>query len=1327
MNDLVRLSDGQLGIWFAQAVDQNKSLFNIGEAIEIFGPVRPDLFEGALRHVVSTSDALQLRFVETDDGPRQYPARDLDWALPVVDLRGEADPGGAAEGWMRAAMAQVVDVRREPLFAYALLRTGDERYVWYARYHHLCTDGFGISLVARRVAAAYSALVAGRSPEVPAPTSCFDLVAADEAYRGSPDYTRDREYWREQLTGRGDRETLSGSPPKWSDDFVRSRGALPRSVADALRSVAAGHHASLPQVFTAATALYIHRLTGATDVTLGMPITCRITAAMQRTVGMVSNVLPLRQRIGRDESVGALFRETSRRSIEALLHQRYRGEYLRRDLGLGLHEPEVFGPVVNVCAFDYRLTFGGHPVRARNIGHWRVDDVQIVVYDRLDGSDLDVDFCASADLYSGELLAAHQRGFLAFIEDLARGGADRAVGRLDALGEERRTVIRDFNASEHVLPGRELSQRFEAEAARNPDAPAVILGGESLSYGQLDERANRLAHHLIGIGVGPDGLVGVALGRSIDTVVTLLATLKAGGAYLPLDPEYPEARLAQIVDDARPVVVVSRRALEARLPQSATTLLLDAPATEASLAECSGRNPTDADRIGPVRPEHAAYVIYTSGSTGRPKGVVQTRATLLNLMSWQDPGSTSGRIAQFSSLSFDVSLQEMLHALLSGKTLVIVDGDTRAEPEKLAAFIDDNAITDLFAPNIVLEPLLNAAFETKHGLAALRNVYQAGEALTVPPRLRRFFQEHRECRLHNHYGPTETHVVTAGVLPQDAEAWPYLPDIGSPIWNTRAYVLGAGLDPVPVGMTGQLYLAGAGLARGYLGQPGLTAERFVADPYAPEPGARMYRTGDLARWREDGTLEFLGRADQQLKIRGFRIEPGEIEALLTGHETVAQAVVVANEQATGDKRLVAYVVPAPGQVAEVTTLRSALRAQVPAYMVPATIVVLDALPLTPNGKLDRRALPAPNWQGHDNFRAPRTPDEEILCKLFADVLALERIGIDDNFFDLGGHSLLAAQLFGRIRRVFGKNLPISTVFQAPTVSQMAAALRQDGRGVSWAALRAISPDGANPPLYLVPGVGGNVVGFYELARQLGTDQPVYGLQSRGLDGIEKPLTRLRDIAANFVKEIRSSQPKGPYYLGGACMGGVIAYEMAQQLLGAGERVDLLALIETWPPAAHRSLLIPIYLPPFLNLPVFLANRIGSHLRSLLKAKPREWYGHLRKRWSLAKEIVRQQDLYRGDVAVKSSDVVTRSNYWAMFKYRPRSYAGELVLVLASERRITGLRDSRLDWVKLAGRECRVYQVAARDSGNMLRMPYVTHLAEQLKGELERARDRAAPE
>jgi amino acid adenylation domain-containing protein len=448
-------------------------------------------------------------------------------------------------------------------------------------------------------------------------------------------------------------------------------------------------------------------------------------------------------------------------------------------------------------------------------------------------------------------------------------------------------------------------------------------------------------------------------------------------------------------------------------------------------------NPRNPD----TRPQHAAYIIYTSGSTGRPKAIVQTQATLLNLLLWQEQTPTSGRVAQLTSISFDVSLQEILGALLFGKTLVVLDSQTRLDVDKYPDFIRTHAIADLFLPNVVLENLARVALETDCDLPTLRNIHQAGEALTVTPGLRRFFARHPDCRLHNHYGPAETHVATAATLSSDPEAWQLAPSIGAPIWNTCAYVLDGGLQLTPIGVAGEIYLAGAGLARGYLKRPALTSERFVANPYSSESGARMYRTGDLARWRADGVLEFFGRTDQQVKIRGVRVEPGEIEAALTSLDAVRQAVVVVRDEGAGGKQLVAYLVLAPAAVFDAAALRDALGDTLPGWMIPSAFVVLDAIPLSPNKKIDRASLPSPRDLELRHFEPPSGAVEERVAEAWKSLLEVERISRDDDFFSLGGHSLLGMRLVSRMRQTFNVELSLRDIFAARTLRELGVVIQ----------------------------------------------------------------------------------------------------------------------------------------------------------------------------------------------------------------------------------------------------------------------------------------------
>ena len=648
----------------------------------------------------------------------------------------------------------------------------------------------------------------------------------------------------------------------------------------------------------------------------------------------------------------------------------------------------------------------------------------------------------ATDLFDRSSIVALVQRFVRFLESVV-AQPEQTIGSLDILAaDERDRILRRWNATARAVAPATLPALFAAQAAKTPSATAVVFGDERLSYGALEARANRLAHHLRGLGVGPEVVVGLCVERSPDMVVGLIGILKAGGAYLPLDPAYPADRLAFMLADAGAPVVVTQAALLDRLPaHEARVVCLDAD------ADVVAREPATAPALR-LDPHHSAYVIYTSGSTGRPKGVAMAHQALANLVAWNNDAIEGGpgtSVAQFAPISFDVSAQEILSTLIAGKTLFALPNNTRRDPAALFDWLAGHAINELYAPNLVIDSLCEEIVARDHDPTALIHVVQAGEALTLDATKRTAFGVRGSARLHNHYGPTETHVVTSFDFPEDPWEWPSIAPIGRPIWNTRVYVLDGGLEPVPAGVAGELYIAGTGLARGYLGRAGLTAERFVADPFGPT-GSRMYRTGDLARWRADGVLEFLGRADHQVKLRGFRIEPGEIEAALIGHASVAQAVVVAREE-----RLVAYVVAATGETADASILREHVGRLLPDYMVPAAIVTLDRLPLTPNGKLDRAALPAPEQRGEG--RSPRTPQEEILCGLFAEVLGVERVGIDDDFFALGGHSLLATRLISRIRSVLDVEVAIRSLFEAPTVAALARRLSEVG-GVVRPPLRA---------------------------------------------------------------------------------------------------------------------------------------------------------------------------------------------------------------------------------------------------------------------------------
>ncbi|MEV4461708.1 amino acid adenylation domain-containing protein, partial [Microbispora sp. NPDC049633] len=674
-------------------------------------------------------------------------------------------------------------------------------------------------------------------------------------------------------------------------------------------------------------------------------------------------------------------------------------------------------------------------------------DLSIYLWESSPGGDgLDGFVEYATDLFDSGTIEALVRRLQRVLAAVA-ADPDMRLGEIDVLDAvERQRVLEDWNATAREYPPATLPELFQAQVARTPDATAVVFGERMLTYAELNARANRLARLLVEHGAGPERTVALALPRSEHLIVALLAVLKTGAAYLPVDPDYPAERIRLMVEDACPVSAIVTTETPVLPPQGMSRLILDEEKTTARLAGLSDHDLTDGDRVSPLRPEHPVYVIYTSGSTGVPKGLVMPADALVNLLAWHRrtlPGDRGSTVAQFTTISFDVAAQEILSALLSGKTLAVPDAETRLNTAQFVSWLDRHRVNELFAPAPVLEALADAAQDQGMSLPDLVDVAQAGEALVIEGRLREFLARRPGRRVHNHYGPAETHVVTAATLTigsGDEEESAH-PPIGRPVDNCRTYVLDDSLRPVPVGVPGELYVAGRSLARGYLGRRGLTASRFVASPFDPA-GSRMYRTGDVVRWRADGQLDFLGRADHQVKIRGFRIEPGEVEAAVAAHPGVAQAATVVREDRPGDKRLVAYITPvhAGGGGDLVEEVREHLRAVLPDYMVPSAVVVLEQLPLTVNGKLDRAALPEPHLATTAVYRAPSTAREEILCGLFAEVLGVERVGMDDDFFDLGGHSLLATRLTSRIRAVLDAEVPVRVIFETPTPGGLSRAL-----------------------------------------------------------------------------------------------------------------------------------------------------------------------------------------------------------------------------------------------------------------------------------------------
>ncbi len=981
------LSAAQYAMWFGHAADRSGAAYTVGEGTEIHGPVEPAVFEDALRRVVAATEVLGVTLVRSGAEVMQVPGGAPEWSLRRVDLVTEPDPAAAARAWMAADFARPVDLDRGPLFGYALLRLAPDHYIWCQRYHHVLIDGYSCSLLAARVAETYTALMAGS--ETPAlPGDLSRLVAVEGEYRESGKHQQDRAYWKRRMAGRP--APLGRTAPPGA--FHREGADLGPGLVSRLHALAAESGTRWSRVVLAAMALHLRRTTGTSDVVLGLAVTTRVDAIARQTPGMASTVLPLRLRVDPGTTVRGLVTETETATAELLAHQRYRGEELARELGDGRR---CFGPVVNIMGFRAALRFDGIPTTTHNLSTGPIEDWALNVYDRADGHSIRLELDGNAALHTPDEVAARHQDFRALVESMLSVDASTPVGRLD------RTVVVP-EAPRRGQPGLTVPELFSAQVARTPDEPAVICGSETIGYRELAERAAGLAGALRRAGAGRESVVAVSLRRSAALPVALLAVLKAGAVYVPLDPDAPDARSARILAGTGATVL---------LTESGSARVFDGPVVTIDEHAEPGAD-------APIDPEQLAYVMHTSGSTGTPKGVA-VRHRDITALARHGGFAAHHRVLLHSPHAFDASTYELWVPLLTGGTVVV------APPSDL----DGRTIADLVAAHGLTSLWLTAglfaaiAQDTPACFRGVRELWTGGDVVPAAA-VRRVVRACPDLTVVNGYGPTETTTFATSHAMPGPDGVPDPVPLGRPLDGMAVRVLDAALRPVSPGQRGELYLAGDGLARGYFGRPSMTAERFVADPWGA-PGDRMYRTGDLAGLGPDGVLWFHGRADDQVKIRGFRVEPAEVEAALPG------SVVLAREDVPGERRLVAYA-----RSADLEALRALARAELPGHLVPSAFVGVERFPLTSNGKIDRNALRAPDGECARG-RVPETAAEKLLCELFAELLGVTEVGTDADFFALGGHSLLALRLVNRVRTVTGTDLAVREIFESPTPAALA--------------------------------------------------------------------------------------------------------------------------------------------------------------------------------------------------------------------------------------------------------------------------------------------------
>jgi len=1297
----VPLSFAQERLWFLEQISPGDASGTISRAVRIPGPVKQDLLQRALLAVVSRHESLRTTFATNqldsikDSKPEPLIAPQRTVEIQLIDLSHEpVDQREAkARDLARSAAQRAFDLTLGPLLRAILFRLDEREHVLLLSFHRIAGDDWSLQILFDELWTAYRAFENGSAwSNSPLPIQYADYASwqrklfADESTKPALDF------WRTSLQGAPTVIELPTDRPRpparsWHGQLLWVE--LERALVGELKTVAASEGTTLPIVLLAAFKIVLARHSKQNDLVVGYTVSNRDAAEIKQLVGPVSSPLSIRSKLSRDTTISEFLSELHSNVLEAQTHF-VPFERLLEQLEL---EPSLSHAPVFQVSFSFQ-------VPDAKLEEFRFDDgvagfdLSLDVFERPDK--LECHFRYSTDLFDLTTIERLSRHFDTVLKGIVRDPNER-VCALPLLDEfERKQILVDWNDMEAAFTPRCIPQLFEAQVKLTPNAIAATFETTNFTYAELNRRANQLAHHLSKRGVGPEVLVGICMTRSLEMIVGLLGILKAGGAYVPLDPAYPAERLHFMLQDSGAALLLTEEMIRERIADKpAEVICIDTDWPEIS-------NEREENLAVKPQTNNLAYVIYTSGSTGTPKGVAIEHRSAAALLAWArtvfSAEELSGVLAS-TSICFDLSVFELFMPLSCGGKIVLANDVLHLRSLSSASevrFINTvpSAMVELLHLGGVPQSVLTVCL--------------AGEPLPASL-VDEIYKQTQVKRVFDLYGPSEdtTYSTFAHRLPQSQAT------IGRPISNTRCYLLDQDLQPVPIGVPGELYLAGAGLARGYLNRPELTATAFVPDPFT---SGRLYKTGDLCRYLADGNIEYLGRVDRQVKIRGFRIEPGEIEALLRKHSSVRDAAVIPRQG-----KLVAYVVPIAkpaGDVAKLwNELRAFIKASLPEYMSPAIFVALDALPLTPNGKVDRRSLPLPDESQRDleqAYLAPRDQLEEQLVTLWANVLQRKSIGVNDNFFELGGNSLLAARLFAHIENRLGKHLPLATLFKFPTVEQLANSLRDSDTFKPWSSLVAIQPEGSRPPLFCVHAAGANVLIYRPLSRHLGNDQPVFALQAQGLDGRTKPLTTVEEMAALYISEIRAFQPRGPYFLLGASFGGLVIYEMAQQLLAQGQEVALLAMLNT-------------------NCPVYsFAKRMQCHVGHLKEYGPRRYLsaaGNGVKR-RLTGRIAEEnnnaavadpeiQKLLARDSGVDESLVRTVAAILAAEEqYVParQEYPGKITLFWARDA-APDFEDNRLGWRRMAAGGFDLHVVPGTHT-TMREEPFVAELAEKLKACLD---------
>ncbi|MGB7440888.1 MAG: amino acid adenylation domain-containing protein [Coleofasciculaceae cyanobacterium] len=1200
------LSSAQQRLWFLDQLEPSSSAYNMPYAYRFKGQLNVIALEQSLREIVQRHEVLRTTFATINGQPIQVIATDLNLTRPVVDLLDLPENEREAEEWRRATeqAQRPFDLAHGPLLRLELLRIATEEHLLVVNMHHIISDGWSIGVFEQELAALYQAFCQGKPSPLPElPIQYADFAQWQQQWLQSEEFESQLDYWKQQLGGSLpvlELPTDRPRPPVPTDRGEQQSLLLPKNLSEALKALSRQERVTLAMTLLATFKVLLYRYTGQEDILVGSPIAGRNRAELEGLIGFFISTLVLRTNLSGNISFRELLGRVREVTLGAYANQDVPFEKLVEELQpeRDLSRNPIFQVWFNMLNLeDKKLELPELKVEAVSIIEERSKfDLTLYVQEQKEGIQLKLVY--KADLFEtermAEMLAQFQHLLMQIVED-----PEARITEFSLVTTKAKVILPNPTQIIDCQWEGAVHTRFTQQAQRIPDKVAVVDAHESWSYAQLDARSNQLAHYLLAHGISSQDIVAIYGHRSASLVWTILGVAKAGAAFVIIDPAYPVSRLTDCLDLAQPRGWLQLEAA-GELPTSLEKFVdnlscccrlrlpQNSPACQQNfLVDYSTEDPEVV-----VDPDNLLYVTFTSGSTGVPKGILGTHRPLSHFLSWHSQKfglNQSDRFSMLSGLSHDPLLRDIFTPLWLGATLCIPDQKDIERAGQLVKWMQEQQISIAHltpAMGRLLTETIPVTANATNETSSLRYAFFGGDVLTRQD-VTNISKLSKKVTCVNCYGATETpQVMGYFIVPkftssvQDSQITLLKEKIalGQGIADVQLLLLNTNQQLAGIGELGEIHVRTPYLSKGYVGNEQLTKERFIINPFTQIANDRLYKTGDLARYLPDGNIEFLGRVDNQVKIRGFRIELGEIQTVLTRHPDVRETVVIAREDQPGDKRLVAYVVAVHEQAPTTKELRHFLEEKLPNYMVPSAFVVLDMLPLTPNGKVDYRALPAPALNRNEleeTFVAPQDELERQLTKIWEKVLGIQPIGRQDNFFELGGHSLLAVRLFAKIEELFGKNLPLVTLFQAPTIEQLASTIRNKSWLSAWSSLVPIRASGSKPPLFCIHGGGFNVLIYHDLANYLGPDYPVYGLQAQGLDGNTILHGRYEDMAADYIKHMRTVQPEGPYFLAGVSAGGNIGLEMAHQLQAQGQKVALLAMFDTHGPENYAKVLPPI--------------------------------------------------------------------------------------------------------------------------------------------------------